>query len=404
MKIAFLSSEKLPVPPVQGGAVENWIYQVAKTLAQQRHYVLSLSIKAPEFSAKDYPDGVDYRFYKKGLLGKILLCTYKLPFKKEGSRFYFIPYSFWAAWQARRAKVQIIHILSRPQFAFMIKLLNPQAKIILHLQNRSVVEPGGKLFKKKLFDRMDRIICCSHSLKEEILSLYPYLQNKTVVIYNGIDTNTFQISKIPPEKVEKIRAQYNISREDKVLLFTGRLVEYKGVHILISAFRNLLEAFPNLKLLILGGVTYSQNQETPYIQELKKLSRSFEDRIIFTGYVAHEEIPNFIATCDIFVVPSLWAEPFGVVNIEAMAMGKPVVAFARGGIKEIITHRHDGILLEDATNKALAKALTELLDNPQLCQQLGQNARLTTENRFAWNHVVHALTQEYQHLTLRNSN
>ena len=121
MNIAFVTSESYPVPPVRGGAVEHWIYEVARKL--QRHNVFSFCTYEPLLEHYSQNEGFKLFMYKRGLLGKILLCTYKLPFKNSSNCFFYLPYSLWCSWKIRKLKVDIIHVHSRPQFIPILRML-----------------------------------------------------------------------------------------------------------------------------------------------------------------------------------------------------------------------------------------------------------------------------------------
>ena len=207
-------------------------------------------------------------------------------------------------------------------------------------------------------------------------------------------TNLFNITAEDKAK----RRTYNINNDDIVLLFAGRLVEYKGVHLLIEAFNNLAEKYPNLKLFVGGSVTYSSNLETDYTKGLKSLAAKFKDRIFFTGHIDHAVMPDFISLADIFVVPSLIEEPFGVIIIEAMAMGKPVIAFKKGGIIEIIKHNETGLITQLPDAVSLCQSLERLIVAPDERKRLGQNARRSVEEKFSWPRIVMEMTPIYQNV------
>jgi len=400
MKIVLIASETLHVPPVKGGAIETWVYEVAKRLVNDDVFCLSFHDPLLERYQKSTKPHI--LTYKKGLLGKILLCTWKLPFKKSQSILYYLPYSFWCALWACRIKADIIHVQTRPQFIPVLRLFNPKAKIILHLHNVSAIDRCGKLWDRSLFDKIDLLVTCSEYLKKEVLAQYPYLENKAVVLYNGVDIERFD--SVPESTVAGASPAIERSGDNKetVLLFMGRLVEYKGIHVLIEAFKNLSRDHSAIRLFIVGGHTYSNNEQTPYVIKLKELA-SEHNNIIFTGYVDHSAIPGYIRSCDIVVVPSLWEEPFGVVTIEAMAMGRTVVAFKKGGIKEIISNGKTGILVEDATAQGLAQSLSDLIDSPDRRKELGQNARLSVVERFSWPRIASDVSAIYATL-ISNSN
>lgn len=397
MKIGFIATEQYPVPPIKGGAVETWIYEVGKRLSSNND-VYSFCIFDP--GIKDWECGNSLRIitYKKGLLAKTLLSTYKLPFKNDDSQLFFIPYSFWCAKILKRMNADIIHIHSRPQFVPILRLFNRKAKIILHIHNVGIMQVNNKVWNKSLLDKVDSVVTCSNYLKNEVIKLYPYLKGKTHVLYNGVDTNTFYAHKIHDSNTNNLRIKYGIKKDEIVILFAGRLVEYKGAHILIEAFKNLTKNYSNLKLILLGSITYSINKNTPYIKSLKDTCRDIENSVIFTGYIPHKEVPNFLKLADLFVVPSIWEEPFGVVTIEAMSMEKPVIAFSKGGIKEIITNQHNGILLDDSSQYILQKKIKELIDNPDLRTKLGKTARISIIKNFEWSKIVNDVFNFYSSL------
>jgi spore coat protein SA len=395
MKIIYITSEKLPVPPALGGAVETWIYKVAQSIGEK---VWSLCMFVPQI--KEWPEPLKFNLltFNENWLSRLLLCTYKLPFKNEKTFLYYYPYSRWCAEVAKRLQADIIHNHCRPQFIPITRKLNPKAKHILHVHNVSNVDLDGTLWPQTLMDQIDYVATCSDYLKKEVLKRYPYLAEKIITLYNGVDINRFAPQAVKDEQVASIRNTLGIEVDEQVILYSGRLVEYKGVHLLIEAFKQLLKQFPRTRLIIVGGLTYSNNEETQYIRELKTAAEKLGDRVIFTGYVPHEKTPAFIKISDLVIVPSLWDEPFGVVVIEAMAMEKCVVAFPRGGIPEIITHHENGWLVSEADAQHLGEAMIHLMSNSSVRQQLSEKARQRVVERFSWDRIVEDTRTLYQRL------
>ena len=112
------------------------------------------------------------------------------------------------------------------------------------------------------------------------------------------------------------------------------------------------------------------------LAECKRLAEKLEisDKVIFTGRIDHEKLESYYAAARVVVVPSRWPEPFGMVGIEAMARGRPVVAFDTGGISDWLDDQVTGLLIPPANVPALAKALQHLIDEPGIAKQYGQNA------------------------------
>jgi len=395
MKIALIVSEGLHVPPVKGGAIETWVYEVGKRLADAGHEVNCLSFYDPLMEKSPGGGKVNVLAYRKGIWAKVLLCSWKLPFKKIQSTLYYLPYSLWCGVQTRKVRAEIIHVQTRPNFIPILRFLNPRAKLILHLHNVSAIDCEGKKWGRSLFDKADLIVACSEYLKNEIITRYPYLSEKTQVMYNGVDTSRFNEESEGVESTDSLRTKHGIRADETVLLYMGRLVEYKGVHILIDAVRNLVAGGFPVRLFVVGGHTYSNNSESTYTAELREKASQSDGKVVFTGYVDHERVPDYLKLCDIVVVPSLWEEPFGVVVLEGMAFGKCVVAFEKGGIKEIMRNNENGLLLAEDSPAALTRVLEGAIRDPRERKRLGSNARIWVRENFTWEKIAQAVNDSY---------
>lgn len=152
--------------------------------------------------------------------------------------------------------------------------------------------------------------------------------------------------------------------ERNLILFAGQIIRGKGVDLLLKALSRLRVRF---ECLILGDGNYR-----PHCQRLCT-RLNLADRVQFRGFVAADELQNFYLDASVFVVPSVWPEPFGMVGPEAMRYGLPVVAFDSGGIREWLTHSENGFLAPWKDVDALALRIEELLRNKALARRLGQN-------------------------------
>jgi 1,2-diacylglycerol 3-alpha-glucosyltransferase len=164
------------------------------------------------------------------------------------------------------------------------------------------------------------------------------------VVYNKIDKKRFN-QKV---KGNKIKKKYNL-KNNKVLLYVGRIAPHKGIHLLLKSFNIVKKQIPNLKLLIVGKPTFNN-----YFKKLKKTANK---DVIFTGFVPDENLPYYYAACDVYVTASLW-EGFNLPAVEAQAWGKPVVAFKIGAHEEIVKK---GILTEKGNVKEFSESVIKLL-------------------------------------------
>jgi len=177
-----------------------------------------------------------------------------------------------------------------------------------------------------------RIVCISEFIKKQVEKTTG--QYNTVLLNNCIDTRKFtQISKAEKDKLQD---KYQISDDDIVILYSGRIISEKGILELILAFKKLCNNYP-LKLLIVGAGTYSLNSNTTFIRKLKSLVSNIKEKVIFTGYIEHSEIHKIYNLCDFTVIPTLYCEEAaGLVAIEALASGKPVIISDSGGLPEYV--------------------------------------------------------------------
>jgi len=215
----------------------------------------------------------------------------------------------------------------------------------------------------------DKMVTVSDAIRKDILRYDRVSPSKVMVLHNGVDTERFK----PGVNFGDVREQHALSKDDVVIGFVGRLVINKGLNYLIEAFA-LLKDSCNAKLLIVG--------DGSLMEELKKQAKDkgLEGSVIFTGL--RRDITDILSTIDLFVLPSIKE---GLPNslLEAMAMSKPVVATAVGGVPEIIEHGATGLLVQPADRDGLAAAIKTVIDNPLMAKNMGIAARDFIENNYS---------------------
>ncbi|MCL4543836.1 MAG: glycosyltransferase family 4 protein [Chloroflexi bacterium] len=176
------------------------------------------------------------------------------------------------------------------------------------------------------------------------------------VIPSGLDTDRF----LPSARVLGTRSALGIPADAEVIGFAGQLVDYKGMQEFFQAGARLVRTRPNLYLLVVGGLGASDYYEAELLGAARRLN--IEKRVILTGY--QSDMPRYLVEMDILLVPS-WHEAFGMVVVEGMATGVPVIGSTTGSIPEIIRDGVDGLLVRPRDVAALAAAAGDLLDNPE---------------------------------------
>lgn len=194
-------------------------------------------------------------------------------------------------------------------------------------------------------------------------------QNKIAVFKNAIDTSRFKKDN-SIEIRNRIRYKHGIEENDKVILFVGRMVANKGALELIKAF-NLCDFDSHVKLVIVGGETYSSNKVTVYVRKCLDEAQK-NNNIILTGYISYSNVSDYYMASDVATLLSRYDEACGLVGIEAMSTGLPIITTNRGGIGEYVPTACKMIVPDDEDIiENTAQALKKLIDNDELRVQMG---------------------------------
>lgn len=231
----------------------------------------------------------------------------------------------------------------------------------------------------------DRLITVSEPLKEWGLRLNIGKPNKYVTIYDGIEVEKFKINININEKKKELR----IKQEEKVVGVVAKLWEGKGHKTILEAAPRIIKEIPEVKFLFVGE-GYLRSRLEARIQEL-----GLSERIIFTGF--REDIPEVTAIFDIAVLDSFF-EGLGRVLLEAMVLGKPVIATKVGGIVDVVKDGETGILIPPRDANALAKAIITLLKDKKLAQRMGEAGKRRIDERFIAQTMVKKITALYDEL------
>jgi len=222
-----------------------------------------------------------------------------------------------------------------------------------------------------------RLVVASRSMMEEVCGRFKTPQEKVRVIPNAFDLQAPR----PSVDVTKIREQLGISPSDRVVLCVGRLTPQKGVEFLIQAAPEILKQHPDARFVIVGdGWARASLQGTAK-------SLGVDNRTVFTGFVPEDVLSSLFSMCAALVVPSVY-EPFGIVALEGMAGGSPLIVSQTGGLAEVVEHEKTGLWVYPRNPKSIAWGVDRILSNPELSKQLVENARAALTTRFTWDAVA----------------
>ena len=222
-------------------------------------------------------------------------------------------------------------------------------------------------------------------------------RHKGIIIFNGVDIDDFLITY----DTDSVRSEFNITSEDILVGLIGRIDWWKGHEYFIEAIAEVSKTVPAIKGLIIGWFSKSSpdrnRQHFGKLQFLVK-SLSLEEKIIFTGF--RSDISRLMAALDIVVHASSIPEPFGLVVIEGMAAGKPVVATAAGGVLDIIEDGVNGLLVPCKDSKAMAKAILRIISNQDKAEQMSLAACQRVAEKFTVRHQVNAVQKLYDSILI----
>lgn len=212
----------------------------------------------------------------------------------------------------------------------------------------------------------DVVIAVSGPAKDHLIKVQPGLINKTVVVHNGLDFSRF--AKVSKEEVDNLRRKWKIACDSIVIGMVGRISAWKGQEFLVSAAIPVLKQNPNVKLVLVGG---NVPGETTYKENLNSLitKSGVDEQIIVEDF--RSDIPVVLSVFDIFVLPSTKPDPFPTVVLEAMAVGKPVIATCHGGAIEQVEDEVTGFLVSPSDTVDMTVALERLVSDKLLREQMG---------------------------------
>lgn len=379
MRSLLICTEKLPVPPVAGGAIQTYIAAIAPQLAKV-HQVSVLGVRHPDLPDQEKVDGVQHiripggswHLYLSGVVDFL---------KSEGNRY------------------QLIHIFNRPRMVLPVKEAAPASRLILSLHNEMFrpgkIEPDEA---DKAIKAVERIITVSDFIGQGVEALYPSAKSKWQTIYSGVDLSRFAPVWTPEarQRGAQLRAEHQLGK-GPVILFVGRLSPKKGADVLIRAMEEVARHHPDATLVLVGSKWYGEDGVSDYVAYVRALAARAPLKVHTTGFVPADEVHHWFAAGDLFVCASQWEEPLARVHYEAMAAGLPIVTTARGGNPEVVRGQGNGYVVDEPEDPmAFARPIIKLLGDPKARDEAGRRGRAIAEERYGWLRVIREIRSVWE--------
>ncbi len=363
LKVGVLLSGREQFSPFYGGALARWTYEVYSRLTDRA-----------QVTVFGYPTSAEQLYnlsHRTSGVWRACDLISTIPFLRRWDE------PLWLRGLIKPVRrLDVMHIQNRPQWVRELRRMGYEGTICLHLHNNHLGHWTRSMLEA-LAPQVDGVAACSAFLRGTFADRSPSLAAKTTIVFNGVNTRLFT----PREDI----------REPKTNLFVGRFDEEKGVLQLVRAYAHLLHRHPDAVLAIAGTSGFGVHRETDYVRRVRELAQSLvrnrNARIHFPGYIHHDrDLPAWFQRATVVASPSLFQEPFGMVNAEAMACGTPVVGSNRGGIPEVLGEA--GILVNPDDVEAFADALSSLLERPDYRASLGRAAYLRCREMFDWDIIA----------------
>jgi glycosyltransferase involved in cell wall biosynthesis len=393
LNVCFVTPEYFPI----SGGTGAYVYYLSHSLQKLGHNVHVVARHTED--SEDTVDGIKVHYIKgtgnaltrywrfaRSASNKIEELNKKIGFDVIHANLPLVP-SFAIPKDSAKALVCAVHSTWKGE-AIVTKRdnpkeLNPNEKMMLRF-NRVL-----RRYETQLMKRSDALIAVSKYTVGELTELYGIEEEKIHVIYNGVDINKF---KPRPDRA-KLRREFGLEEEKKIVLFVGRLYHRKGLETLLHSIPQVLQEFGDVKFAI-SGTGFKKKEQS--LRDLAK-ELDIEDIVKFLGYVPDEKLPDLYSASDIFVLPAIY-ENFPFAILEAQATGLPVISTKVGGIPEFLVDNENGFLIDPGDPKQLTERVMALLQDPKLAEKMGRRGRKLIEEKFAWHIITDQVIELYHKL------
>ena len=379
-KICIFTPMIFPIPAVKGGAVEGLVELIIRMNEQYKladFTVVSIWDEEAEHISNKYKNTKFVFVKKKCCIDRIFLSKWIryiniIGIKMWGKTIFSNP-QVKRAWKKIRKGQFDRYVLEGGGDCYNFGYLNKKIdknKLAIHFHG----EVEGDLALAKWFGKY---ITVSNYIARKLICNGKIDSSKVSVLPNCFDADSMKTTISRTE----IRSKYGFSDADVVYIFWGRLIPQKGALELIQAYKNLVKSCKNAKLLMVGSPNFGMPSSDGYNKYLEELCNDDElkEKVVFTGFINHDEMGNILNAADIGVIPSVWDDPAPLTVFEGMSKSLPLVVANVGGIPEIVKNEYNGLIVRWSEHYVddLENAMLRLYEDTELRDILSKNAYMT---------------------------
>jgi glycosyltransferase involved in cell wall biosynthesis len=373
MKIGMIGRS---IPPFDRGGIQTHIAELSKAIADK-------GIETHVFIVGEGSKKPGKEIKQQNLLIHPIRC-FPLPSLTLGE---YMSYSLNCARHVRQYDLDLIHGHSMYSFGYALTKKLPYIATLHGTQlnefknsmqygaspNHIITDFSSMLMERYSGKKADKVIVVSQENRRDVISQYGIPSEKIVTIPNGVNVSRFHSSKCT----------------SKTIISVGRLHERKGIDKLLESFSKVIQEEPEAVLKIVGS-----GEDEARLKSLAKKLKLGSKNVKFLGFVPEKELPGIYSSSSIFVLPSYY-EGFGIVLIEAMSAGLPLVSVRTGGATEVIEEGKNGFIVN---HKNIHEALLRLLNDEQLRVRMGRKSRNKVEKEYDWTKIAGQVIKTYDDL------
>ena len=374
------------------GGAHIYVYNLAKDLVKRGHNIYLFTLKMKE----DAPDqekieGINVFRYNSAPSGRFVFIKRPILSVVNSNRLFNRT--------VRNVKFDIINFHSSlPAFGLNISLRSFKIFKVFTFHSSIYQEVEVQSKKKKYAPRIimplillaiklieylnfkwaNKIVLLSEFSKKQLINLFKVEPEKIKVIPGGVDINAFK----PSKNIAIVRDKLNIPKDKVILLTVRRLVARMGLEDLVKAVADIKKHYPDV-LLIIGGKGFLKDKLEKLVKEM-----NLENNILLKGYLNNEELESYYQAADLFILPTVALEGFGIVTLEALSCGLPVMATPVGGSLEILKKLDEKFLFKGTGSKHIAENVMHFISLKSDWEEIRKNCREFVVNNYTWEKVV----------------